>query len=281
MSKPFSPRSERPQVPRAEFLDAANEARLSRRWRDTGDVAARNRLVTSHQALAMAAARRANGKRQEFHRDLLQHANLGLMKAADRFDADMGFRFSTYAAWLIRAEIQDYKIQNWSLVWLPNSASSRKLFHHLRRVETRLAGTGEVAPQDMVGRIATVLAVTADQVVLMQQRLAAPDGSLNCPVGADGGAMQLQDLLEDPDADVEKDVGARLDGRAFWIRMADHLNRLSRREQEIIIEIYVSDTPKTLLDLGERFGVSRERIRQIRETALARLRASMADAAAL
>ena len=281
MNKPFSPRSARPQVPRAEFLDAANEARLARHWRDTGDVASRNRLVTSHQALAMAAARRASGKGQELDHDILQHANLGLMKAADRFDADMGFRFSTYAAWWIRAEIQDYRIQNWSLVRLPNSASSRKLFHNLKRVETRLAATGEVAPEDMVGRIATVLAVTPDQVVLMQQRLAAPDGSLNRPVGDDGGTMQLQDLLEDPDADVEKDVGARLDGRAFWIRMADHLNRLSRREQEIIIEIYVSDTPKTLLDLGERFGVSRERIRQIRETALTRLRASMADAAAL
>ena len=278
MNKPFSPRSARPQVPRAEFLDAANEARLARHWRDTGDVASRNRLVTSHQALAMAAARRASGKGQELDHDILQHANLGLMKAADRFDADMGFRFSTYAAWWIRAEIQDYRIQNWSLVRLPNSASSRKLFPNLKRVETRLAATGEVAPEDMVGRIATVLAVTPDQVVLMQQRLAAPDGSLNRPVGDDGGTMQLQDLLEDPDADVEKDVGARLDGRAFWIRMADHLNRLSRREQEIIIEIYVSDTPKTLLDLGERFGVSRERIRQIRETALTHLRASMAEA---
>jgi len=133
----------------------------------------------------------------------------------------------------------------------------------------------------MVRRIATELAVTSNQVVVMKQRLAAPDGSLNRPVGDDSGTTQLQDLIEDPDADVARDVGARLDGRAFWIRMADHLSRLSRREQEIIIEIYVSDTPKTLLDLGKRFGVSQERIRQIRETALARLRASMADATAL
>jgi len=268
-------------VPRAEFLDAASEARLARRWRDSGDIAARNRLVTSHHALAMAASRRAGGKGRELDHDILQHANMGLLKAADRFDADMGFRFSTYAAWWIRAEIQDYKIQNWSLVRLPNSASSRKLFHHLTRAETRLAATGEVAPEDMVRRIATELAVTSNQVVVMKQRLAAPDGSLNRPVGDDSGTTQLQDLIEDPDADVARDVGARLDGRAFWIRMADHLSRLSRREQEIIIEIYVSDTPKTLLDLGKRFGVSQERIRQIRETALARLRASMADATAL
>jgi RNA polymerase sigma-32 factor len=281
MNKPFpSPRSGRTQAPRPEFLDAANEARLARLWRDTGDVAARNRLVTSHQALAMAAVRRAGGRGRDLDIDLLQHANLGLLKAVDRFDADMGFRFSTYAGWWIRAEIQDYKIQNWSLVRLPNSASSRRLFNHLKRVETQLTATGEVAPERLVDRIATELAVTPRQVVVMQQRLAAQDGSLNRPVGDDGGTTQLQDLLEDPDANVERDVSARLDAHAFWIRMAGHLNQLSTREQEIIIETYVSDTPKTLRVLGERFGVSRERIRQIRESALARLRASLMEATA-
>jgi len=281
MNKPFPrPRANRTQVPRAEFLDAANEARLARCWREKGDVAARNRLVTAHQALAMAATRRAGGKGRELDSDLLQHANIGLLKAADRFDPDMGFRFSTYAAWWIRAEIQDYKVQNWSLVRLPNSPSYRKLFHNLKRVETRLIAAGEVPPERLVAQIATDLAVTPEQVVLMQQRLAAPDGSLNRPVGDDGGPTQLQDLLEDPNVDVEKEVGARLDSGTFWRTMSTHLSRLSKREQEIIIETYVSDTPKTLLDLGERFGVSRERIRQIREAALSRLRTSFSDTAA-
>jgi RNA polymerase sigma-32 factor len=281
MNKPFPPpRNGRTQVPRAEFLNAANEARLARCWRDKGDVAARNRLVTAHHALAMAAARRAGGKGRELDNDILQHANIGLLKAADRFDPDMGYRFSTYAAWWIRAEIQDYKVQNWSLVRLPNSAACRKLFHNLKRVETRLVAAGEVPPERLVAQIATDLAVTPEQVVLMQQRLAAPDGSLNRNVGDDGGTTQLQDLLEDPDANVEKEVSARLDSRAFWRTMSAHLSRLSMREQEIIIETYVSDTPKTLLDLGERFGVSRERIRQIRESALSKLRASLSDATA-
>ena len=281
MNKPFRPpRTTGKRVPRAEFLDTETEARLARSWRDEGDVAARNRLVTSHQALAMAAASRAGGKGRELDSDLLQQANIGLLKAADRFDPDKGFRFSTYAAWWIRAEIQDYKIQGWSLVRLTSSAPSRKLFHNLKRVETRLVAAGEVPPEQLLDRIATELAVTTEQVVLMQQRLAAPDGSLNRPVGDDGGTTQLQDLLEDPNADVEKEVSARLDSRVFWTTMSTHLNRLSKREQEIIIETYVSDTPKTLDALGEQFGVSRERIRQIREAALTRLRASFADAAA-
>ncbi|MGO4917135.1 sigma factor [Pseudogemmobacter sp. W21_MBD1_M6] len=176
----------------------------------------------------MAAARRAGGNGKELESDLLQHANIGLLKAADLFDPDKGFRFSTYAAWWIRAEIQDHKIQNWSLVRLPNSASSRKLFHNLKRVETRLVAAGEVPPERLVEQIATDLAVTPEQVVSMQQRLAAPDGSLNRPIGDDGGTMQLQDLLEDPNVDVEREVGERLDSRAFWLTMSTHMNRLSK-----------------------------------------------------
>lgn len=281
MNSPFSPRSmTRNQTSRPEFLDARTEARLARCWHEEGDVIARNRLVTSHQALAMAAAKRAGGRGRELDSDILQQANIGLLKAAEGFDPDKGFRFSTYAAWWIRAEIQDYKIRSWSVVRLPNSVSSRKLFYNLKRVETRLVASGEVPPELLVERIASDLAVTSKQVVLMQQRLAAQDGSLNRPVGDDGGATQLQDMLADPDADVEKEVGTRLDSRAFWNTMSTHLNRLSKREQDIIIETYVSDTPKTLGALGERFGVSRERIRQIREAALTRLRASFAEAAA-
>lgn len=281
MNKPYTPtRTARRQIPRPEFLDAPTEARLARCWRDKGDIAARNRLVTAHQALAMAAASRAGGKGRKLDNDILQHANIGLIKAADRFDPDKGFRFSTYAAWWIRAEIQDYKFHAWSLVRFPNSTPHRRLFNNLKRVETQLASSGEVAPEHLVDRIATEFGVRPEEVVLMQQRLAAPDGSLNRPVGADGGTTQLQDLLKDPDADVEKEVGARLDSRAFWTTMSAHLNRLSKREQEIIIEIYVSETPKTLGALGKRFGVSRERIRQIREAALTRLRESFAETAA-
>ena len=98
---------------------------------------------------------------------------------------------------------------------LSNSAPSRKLIHNLKRVETRLVEKGGVPPEHLVDRIETDLGVTPKQVVSMQQRLAAPDGSLNRPVSEDGGTMQLKDLLEDPDADVEKEVGARLESRAF------------------------------------------------------------------
>ncbi len=129
--------------------------------------------------------------------DILQQANIGLLKAADCFGPEIGFGFSTCAAWWIRAEVQEYKIQNWSLVRLPNSASRRKLFHNLKRVETRIVAAGEVPAVRLVDRIAAELAVTPEQVVLIQPRLAGQDGSLNRSVGDDGSAMQLQDLLKD------------------------------------------------------------------------------------
>jgi len=281
MIKLFSPPpNNRKLLPRSEFLNAETEAQLARSWRDRGDVVARNRLVTAHQILATASARRAGGKGQGYDGDLLQHANMGLLKAADRFDPDMGFRFSTYAKWWIRAEIQDFKIRNWSLVRLPISGSSRKLFYYLKRVEAQLFAAGKTRSELFVEQISTDLAVTPEQVVLIQQRLAAPDWSLNQTVGYDGSSMQLQDLLEDRNSDVENDVGKRLDSHTFWTEMSTHLNKLSKREQEIIIETYVSDTPKTLQVLGQRFGVSRERIRQIREKALDQLRAYFLDARA-
>ena len=114
----------------------------------------------------------------------------------------------------------------------------------------------------------------------MRQRLTGTDGSLNRQIGDGDSGTEMQDLLEDPGADVEKEVGARMDARAFWKSMATHLRKLSIREQEIIIGIYVSDSPKTLDELGERFGISRERVRQIRETAVSRLRTSLSDAPA-
>ena len=115
---------------------------------------------------------------------------------------------------------------------------------------------------------------------MMQQGMAAQDGSLDRPVGNDDGTLQLQDLLEHPDADVEKEVGARTDARAFWKSMATHLRKLPKHEQEIIIGIYVSDSPKTLIELSEQFGISNERVRQIWEAPVSRLRTSHSDAPA-
>ena len=124
---------------REGFLTEDEEVRLARAWRDTGDVAARNRLVTAYHPLVMSIARRFTKTRSlQDDPDMLQHAYIGLLKAADGFDPERGFRFSTYAAWWVRAELQDYRMSNWSLVKRGRSAKARKAFFNLARIEETL-----------------------------------------------------------------------------------------------------------------------------------------------
>ncbi|WP_371060033.1 sigma-70 family RNA polymerase sigma factor [Rhodosalinus sp. 5P4] len=280
MNKPFTPSRSRSKFDRpAEFLDAETELALARAWRDEGDTDARNRLVTAHRALAVSVARRAGGAGRAPDEDIVQQANIGLLKAAERFDPDRGFRFSTYAAWWIRAEIQDYRLRSWSLVRLGNSPALRRLFFNLRRVEARLAFSGEVRPEELDAAIARELEVDETTVAAMRQRLAARDGSLNRPAAGEDGS-DIQDLIEDPSGDSEALVGARLDRRAFWRKMAGHMSALPDREREIVIASYVQDPPQTLADLGETYGISRERVRQLRERGLERLREAFARAGA-
>jgi RNA polymerase sigma-32 factor len=272
MNKPFNPNRSRRKLARpAEFLDAETEAALARAWRDEGDTEARNRLVTAHRALALSAARRAAGAGRMPDEDIVQQANIGLLKAAERFDPDKGFRFSTYAAWWIRAEIQDYRLRSWSLVRLGNSPALRRLFFNLRRVEARLAFSGEVPPEELDAAIARELEVDEATVAAMRQRLAARDGSLNRPAAGEDGS-DIQDLIEDPSGDAEARVGERLDRRAFWRAVAGHMSALPEREREIVIASYVQEPPKTLAELGETYGISRERVRQLRERGIERLR---------
>jgi len=161
MNKPFRPPQRRRGTAfSAEFLDAKTEADLARAWREKGDEKARDRLVLAHRALAWsAAARITRGGRPD--EDLIQQANLGLLKAADRFDPDMGFRFSTYATWWVRAEIQDYTYGDWSLIRLPGSSSLRRVFFGLRKAEAELKAEG-VAPEELDAAIGARFNVEAD-----------------------------------------------------------------------------------------------------------------------
>ena len=135
------------QAARAEFLDAETEADLARRWRDQRDEMALHRLVTAYLRLAISMAARFRRYGAPMN-DLVQEANLGLMKAAEKFDPDRGVRFSTYAVWWIKASIQDYVMRNWSLVRTGSTSSQKSLFFNLRRVQARLVreadGRGEV-----------------------------------------------------------------------------------------------------------------------------------------
>lgn len=279
MNKPFRPPQRRRGTAfSAEFLDAKTEADLARAWREKHDEKARDRLVLAHRALAWsAAARITRGGRPD--EDLIQQANLGLLKAADRFDPDMGFRFSTYATWWVRAEIQDYTYGDWSLIRLPGSSSLRRVFFGLRKAETELKAEG-VAPEDLDAAIGLRFGVEAEKVALIRERLAGRDMSLNQPLsaGEDAGA-DWQDMLADPDpeSDAEVRVGAARAQERLAALVAQHLSRLPARDRQILEGSVMEDDHRTLADLGEEFQISRERVRQLRERALGSLRKALAE----
>ncbi|GGE04445.1 RNA polymerase sigma-32 factor [Gemmobacter megaterium] len=279
MNKPFRPPQRRRGTAfSSEFLDAPTEAGLARAWRDKGDEKARDRLVLAHRALAWsAAARITRGGRPD--EDLIQQANLGLLKAADRFDPDMGFRFSTYATWWVRAEIQDYTYGDWSLIRLPGSSSLRRVFFGLRKAEAELQAEG-VAPEDLDAAIGLRFGVDADKIALVRERLAGRDMSLNQPISSgDEGGADWQDMLADPDpeADAEVRVGAARAKARLAALMAEHLARLPARDRQILEGSVMEEDHRTLADLGEEFQISRERVRQLRERALGVLRKALAE----
>ncbi|MDR9485409.1 MAG: sigma-70 family RNA polymerase sigma factor [Sediminimonas sp.] len=261
---------------RKGMLTREREEQLARAWREDGSVEARNTLVTAFAPLAVSMARRHSGGEGGVDPELVQHAYIGLLKAADRFEPDLGYRFSTYAAWWIRAELQDYRMANWSIVRRGNSSRARKVFANLGRLDQEASAPGEGGPE-AERRIAETLGVNLSALDRLRQQFAGNDISLNRPaVGEDGDEAIA--LLPDDDSDVEGQVARKLDRRQFYDLLAKQLDRLPAREREIVIATHLADPPKTLESLAVRFDLSKERIRQLRERALDRLRAGLSEA---
>ena len=267
------------QARKAEMLDAETEAGLARAWRVHGDKAALHRLVTAYMRLAisMAAKYRRYGAAMS---DLTQEAAMGLMKAAEKFDPDRGFRFSTYAVWWIKAQLQDYVMRNWSLVRTGSTTSQKSLFFNLRRVEAKIRREAEAAGQVLGAEalhaaVAAELGVNVAEVAMMDGRLAGSDASLNASPAADEDGRQWIDVLEDEGAQAEEIVTARHDTAALRLQLGRALSALSERERLIVRARQLQDQPRTLESLGAELRLSKERIRQLEAAAYTTLRRSL------
>lgn len=252
-----------------EILDAETETRLALAWRDHADEAALHRLIQAYARLAVSFAGRF--KRYDVpYEDLIQQGNLGLMRAAEKFDPTNGSRFSTYAAWWIRASMQDYVMRNWSLVRTGTNATQKKLFFHLRRAMQKHA-RDESSDLPLSVRVAEELQVPVDQVEAMMGRMAGPDLSLDAPQGADEDGRSWVDTIEDEDVATEADVAEKLDGARRRAALYNAVEQLPERERRIVSARHLAEDPATLSDLGLAMGISKERVRQLEERALARL----------
>ena len=252
-------------------LEAEEEFMLAKRWVDYQDTGAAHKLVTSHLRLV---AKIAMGYRHYGlpMADLISEGNLGLMRAVKKFDPDKGFRLSTYAMWWIKASLNEFVLNSWSLVKIGTLAAQKKLFFNLRRIKARLnlMEAGDLAPEH-VATIARELDVAETDVVSMNRRMAGRDSSLNVPLGESG--TEAVTLLPDDADDQETAYGRREELKQGRSLIARALDTLTEREREIFVERRLKDDPVTLEELGSRYGVSRERIRQIEVKAFDKVRA--------
>ena len=259
---------------RAPLLEREQEADLARRWRDDHDEHALHELVTAYARYVVRIAAGFRGYGLPLG-DLVQEGNIGLMEAAARFDPEREVRFSTYASWWIRASIQDHILRNSSIVRIATTASQKTLFFNLRRLRAKLAETGDGTMTDADRRkIATDLSVPVAAVERMEAHLARPDRSLNA-VLAEGENDQFQDFLADDRPNPEENVTRTHDGDIRRKRLRDALASLTEREQTIIAQRFLDDDKKTLAEIGDDFGLTKERIRQIEARALSKLRVKM------
>ncbi|MEI4232310.1 sigma-70 family RNA polymerase sigma factor [Roseovarius sp. D22-M7] len=261
---------------RAGLLSAQAECDLLRAWQDRGDQGALDQIIRAFAPLAVASAARFSGGSGEADPDLVQQANIGLMKAANRFDPALGNRFATYAVWWIRAEIQAYRRANMSIVRRPNSPQIRKAAAHLSRLDAEMSGDPGIDAVEAERRIAEELDVSAARLLDLRAQLAVSDYSLNIrPSGPDGD--ESVSLLPDPASSDAPDRVSPIDVDVLRGVLVETLADLPDREREIVLATQLHDPPATLAELGERYGISRERVRQLRERGLERLRKALRD----
>jgi RNA polymerase sigma-32 factor len=264
----------------ARFLERDEERALAESWRHKGDERALHELAAAHMRLVIALAARFRHYGLPIA-DLIQEGHVGLLEAAARFEPEREVRFSTYATWWIRASIQDYILRNWSIVRGGTSSAQKALFFNLRRLRAKLSrdGGGSQSNASMFNTIALAIGVSPADVELMDTRLSGPDVSLNAPVtdSDSSGQTERVEFLVDDKPLPDETVGEAIDGdrRVLWLREA--LGVLTERELRIVRERRLEEDSATLEALGSRLGISKERVRQIENRAMEKLRRALAD----
>ncbi|WP_207477742.1 sigma-70 family RNA polymerase sigma factor [Arenibaculum pallidiluteum] len=243
-----------------------------------GDPAAEQRLITSHLRLVVGLARRY-GRFGLPESDLVQEGTVGLIHAARKFDPDRDVRFATYAAWWVRAAIQDHVLRSWSLVRVGRSAGHRMLFFALRRKAAELRTSVDGIGDEILGRMASRVRLSLAEAQGLARRIAGRDQSLDQPSGDDPEGPSLLDGLPShlptPEEAVAITGAARL-----WGAMLDRaLSMLPAREAAIIRKRHLTEIPPTFEAIGRELGISKDRVRQLERRALARLREMLQPAA--
>ena len=262
------------EIRKFPLLSPEDEYMFAKRLKEHGDKQAAHRLVTSHLRLVAKIAMGYRGYGLPVA-EIVSEGNIGLMQAVKRFDPDKGFRLATYAMWWIRASIQEYVLRSWSMVKLGTTAAQKKLFFNLRKAKSHIGAIeeGDLTPQHTT-TLADQLGVTEREVTDMNRRLSGPDSSLNAPLRSESES-EWQDWLADDTMDQETRLAEREEMGDRHDLLSNAMSTLTERERDIIQARRLQDEPATLEELSHKYGVSRERVRQIEVRAFEKLQGTM------
>lgn len=260
------------QVNRFDLLSAAEERELAIRHLRDGDTEAAHRLICANLRFVVKVANEYRGYGLRLL-DLVQEGNIGLMMAVKKFDPERGTRLITYAVWWIRAYIQSYIMRSWSLVKIGTTQMQKKLFFKLAQTRNALLN---LTGSEQIDDIAQELEVNEDIVAEMSQRMGSRDTSLDVEL-IEGEGYTLLSTLADKSDNQEELLLAHEEQQLNTARTLAALEVLTPRERHIIEQRILSDTPRTLQDLADEFDISRERVRQIEQNSLHKLRAVMTE----
>ncbi len=261
------------EITKFPMLDPEKEYMLAKRYQEYQDLNAAHELTTSHLRLAakVALSFRHYGLPLA---DLISEANIGLMQAIKKFDPDKGFRLSTYAIWWIKASISDFILKSWSLVKIGTIAAQKRLFYNLGKIKSKLGIYQNTAiDSETVQKISQQLDVSEKDIRDMEQRLYG-DVSLN-EIIHDDSETERQSLLTDGSETIETILSEKQEKAIRNKTLALAIGLLNEREQEIVKERFLNETPATLEDLGKKFNISRERVRQIESKAFSKISSYM------
>lgn len=256
------------------ILTAQEEYEYAKNWVKNQDKVAAEKLVASHLRLVVSVA-------YDFKNygipvgDLIASGNMGLMQALQKFDPDKGFRFSTYAMFWIRAEIYETILNNWSIVKIGTSANQKRVFFNLARAKRALGIMDNNLSDDQTKQIAEYLDVPENDVRRMSTRVTARDVSLNAPAHSDNDARDVLANMPDEKTNIQESIEQMEFRRRGYELLQRHLAELPERDREILRARRLSEPVATLESLSQKYGISRERVRQIEERAFNKLRAAI------
>jgi len=261
------------EIKKFPMLSAEEEYTLATRLNVHGDTEAAHQLVTSHLRLVAKLAMGYKGYGLPIT-DIISEGNVGLMQAVQKFDPEKGFRLATYALWWVKAAMQEYILRSWSLVKIGTTAVQKKLFFNLRRAKNQIQAyeDGDLNPENLE-KISKQLNVPEKEVVNMNRRMAGADPSLNAKVASDDGSLtEWQDWLVEESPNQEEEFAEQEEDGIRKKLISESLKVLNERELDIIQTRRLEETPTTLEELSEKYGISRERVRQIEVRALEKIK---------